>query len=129
MKTNNVCKSCSIRGYSPEICSLHHKFMGDGEDGHCSKWWPSEATQKQVGKTLALGACAGLLTSAVGLSAACLFGLKGLCETYLAAKVVVGSGMAGAMTSVAIKPSAADGASKQSKKRKHFVPPLYLNGS
>lgn len=127
MKHLNECKSCSIRGYSPEICALHHRMMPDGDEEPCPRWWSLNHTQKKVGKTLAIGACAGLLTSALGVSAACLVGLKSVCETIIAAKLVAGGGMAGAITSVAIKKGDAE-AAKQSRKRKHFVPPMSLTG-
>jgi len=126
MKHLNDCKQCSIRGYSPEICSLHHKMMPDGDGEPCERWWDFDLSHKKIGKTLALGACAGILTSALGVSAACFIGLKGLCETLIAAKLVAGGGMAGAMAGVAIKKGEDADAAKLSKKRKHFVPPMYL---
>ena len=123
MKINQLCKACSIRGYSPEICALHQKHLVDSEADQGSSWWSSDTKQCKVGKLVALGACAGVLTSALGVSAVCLVGLKGVFETLLAAKVVAGGGVAGAVASVALKSEG--GSPKLAKKRKHFVPPLY----
>lgn len=122
MKMNEVCKACSIRGYSSEICALHHKYMADCESGQRTNWLASESKQLKVGKMVALGACAGVMTSALGVSAACLIGLKGLCETILAAKVVAGGGVAGALANVALKSE--KGAPKKATKRKSFIPPF-----
>ncbi|MBF0482957.1 MAG: hypothetical protein HQK81_14470 [Desulfovibrionaceae bacterium] len=127
MKKNSDCKSCSIRGYSPELCTLHHKFMDTGADGRHPIWWPSALTGDKFGKTLAVGACAGVLTSAVGLTAAFLVGVKAAVESAIVAKIVAGAGVAGAMTNAAVK-SEKENEMAKPKKRKHFVPPLYLNG-
>jgi len=129
MKAPQACKNCSVRGYSPELCALHSKMLSE-EGYQTAHQWLCEHCDGAVGKALAVGACAGALTSVVGLSAACLVGLKGLFETVLAAKVLAGGGVAGAMTGVAIKngKNGKNGkGSNGSKKRKHFLPPIYLN--
>ena len=127
MKKNADCKSCSIRGYSPEFCNLHHKFMDNGGPGQHMSWLPPGLMDNKFSKTLAVGACAGVLTSAVGLTAAFLVGVKAAVESASVAKIVAGAGVAGAMTNAAVN-SEKDGALAKPKKRKHFVPPLYLNG-
>ncbi|BAH77592.1 hypothetical membrane protein [Solidesulfovibrio magneticus RS-1] len=129
MKPENPCKACPIRGYSPEVCNLHHKFMNGDNRLHCPDWLHLPAKPKKVGKTLAFGACVGLATSFVGLAAAGVVGLKAALEMALVAKVVTGAGMAGAVTNVVVAGEEETKATKPESKRKHFVPPFYLNGS
>ncbi len=126
-KTQQVCKSCSLRGYSPEICTFHHKYM-DGKAQKCQHHITGndDAQKSKLGKILAVGACAGVLTSALGITAACVIGIKGALEAIVAAKVVAGAGMAGAMTNIALKSGDGHEQPTTPKKRKHFVPPLYL---
>ena len=116
------CKVCPIRGYSPEVCALHHKYLNNKKNNACSLSQNSNKLPRKIGTVVALGACAGALTSVFGVSAACLVGLKGLCETMLAAKVVAGGGVAGAVIGVSINPG--DDPALHAKKRSHFVPPL-----
>jgi len=127
MNLSQTCKQCSIRGYSPELCALHNKMLQEENFMQVQRWWSATWGRRAIGKALAVGACAGALTSALGLSAACFVGLKGLAETVLAAKVITGGGIAGAVTSVTLKKGKNGQGSAGSKKRKHFVPPLYLN--
>ncbi|CAM2057514.1 conserved hypothetical protein [Desulfovibrionales bacterium] len=138
MKKYVKCKSCSLRGYSPEFCTLHHKFMQENDKSndymHSNNnyrdrlsWWENKIIRDRVGKTLAVGVCTGVFTSAVGLSAACLIGLKAMCETLLAAKVVAGAGMAGAVTSIVVNSRGGEEHAKLHKRRKYFVPPIYFN--
>lgn len=129
MKKENPCLTCSLRGYSPELCTLHRKYLKSERYAKRSLDGGSSRMGGKIGKALAFGACAGLVTSSVGLTAACLIGLKGLCETVLATTVVAGAGMAGAVTNVAVTMRHDEaGPSKTKPKRKVFLPPMYLNG-
>lgn len=129
MKSSNPCRACPIRGYSPEVCNLHHKYLSKQAKKSCPHWLGLSGKSGMVGKSLALGACVGLATSVAGLAAAGAVGLKAALEMAIMAKVVTGAGMAGAVTNAVVSGGDEKDCKKNGSKRKHFVPPLYLNGS
>lgn len=126
MNQPQECASCSVRGYSTEFCTLHRKFLHERGYSWMRDWWSSGWKKPSLGKTLAIGACAGLLTSVAGVSAAAAFGVKSLADSLIMAKLVAGGGVAGAMTSVAIDSESRDELKKTVKKRRCFIPPLVV---
>ncbi|GFK92329.1 hypothetical protein NNJEOMEG_00153 [Fundidesulfovibrio magnetotacticus] len=102
MKYPSICKSCAYQGYSPEICALHRKHL-QKQSGECARA-PRPVKGRYVsGTTFVAGVCAGVLTSVVGLSVACLAGVKALCGTAASAKLVTGAGAAGGVTGMTLK--------------------------
>jgi hypothetical protein len=126
MNQPQECASCSVRGYSTEFCTLHRKFLHEKGYSWMRAWWSSGWKKPSLGKTLAIGACAGLLTSVAGVSAAAAFGVKSLADSLIMAKLVAGGGVAGAMTSVAIDSEGREDLKNTAKKRRHFIPPLLV---
>jgi hypothetical protein len=127
------CLNCAIRGYSPEVCSLHLRTAmcnGGGDEFDCVDGIPVAPRKKKDAKftrSLAAGACVGVLTSAVGIGAAVAIGVKGVLEAVIAAKLMAGMGIAGAATSAALKNK--DSHAKSGKTAKHSgysVPTLYV---
>jgi len=118
-----------MRGYSPELCTLHRKYLNSDRYARRLKQRAGGNTGNKIGKTLALGACAGLAASSVGLTAAFFIGLKSLCEAAIATTVVAGAGITGAVTNAAVTLHGEESETQQAKpKKKVFLPPLYLNG-
>jgi hypothetical protein len=81
---------------------LHRKHL-QKESGKKQRACHTESKMRISGKTFAFGVCAGVLTSAVGISVACLAGVKALCGTAATAKLVTGAGAAGGVTSMTLK--------------------------
>ncbi|WP_173080299.1 hypothetical protein [Fundidesulfovibrio magnetotacticus] len=130
MSSKADCLNCAIRGYSPEVCALHLRMAKGGEDmdattktcGSCAQG----NSRNHLGKTLAAGACVGMVASVAGLGAAVAVGVKGVIETVLAAKLVAGMGIAGAATSAAIKNKADKQDGKGNGHLGYSVPILYV---
>jgi hypothetical protein len=132
MSSKADCLNCAIRGYSPELCGLHLRMAtcdGQGDDAcACPAKSPNgeKSNKSKLTKTLAAGACVGVLTSAVGIGAAVAVGVKGVLEAVIAAKLMAGMGMAGAVTSAAIKNKKGPQDAKDAKHAGYSVPVLYV---
>ncbi|HUV49770.1 MAG TPA: hypothetical protein VMW78_01945 [Anaerolineae bacterium] len=110
------CATCEFRGYSAYVCKLHHKKMTGKE---CD----SRGSLKCIGKTVAVGAGAGIIASTVGMIAMLpAIGIKTLFAHLLAVKVGAGGGVAGAGVNLARKATEKDHAEKKKKRtRKRIV--------
>ena len=81
---------------------MHRKHLNK-HSGKKQRACPAPGKKLVSGRTFAIGVCAGVLTSAVGISVACLAGVTALCGTAATAKLMAGAGAAGGVTSMTLK--------------------------
>lgn len=99
-KKKSQCASCTINGYSPEVCKLHHKQQVkksvSREDGPKPLWrqWSAKAL---------IGAGVGAGGAMAGIAVAPIFGVKALFGHVIATKIACGAAGAGAGSNVAIQ--------------------------
>jgi hypothetical protein len=92
---NSLCDSCTIKGYSFEICKKHLEHM-DHEKSSAKKTGFGSRMKSLAGKA-AVGAGIGVVVYFVGLALAPAIGAKALLGHLIAAKVTyVGAAGAGA---------------------------------
>jgi hypothetical protein len=101
--THSQCSTCSIRGYSNDICKLHYKTMSkEGCVHHTENQPQEECSWKSLGKKAAIGAGIGIAGTCAGLAVLPALGLKALLGHTLATTVSSAGGALGAGTNVAI---------------------------
>lgn len=122
MKTETACETCELRGYSPEVCHLHHMQALEDlvEDDR-----PLRSALK-MGKTAALGAGVGVMAVAFGAAAAPVLGIKVAIELAFALKLSAG---AGAAINVIRKKRHGKKRLDMAKRKRPLVMPLTLKGS
>lgn len=125
MKTETACETCELRGYSPEICHLHHMQALEDlvEDDR-----PLRSALK-MGKTAALGAGVGVMAVVFGAAAAPVLGIKVAIELAFALKLSAGAGAAGAAINVIRKKRHGKKRLEMAKRKRPLVMPLTLKGS
>lgn len=114
------CETCEFKGYSPEVCRLH---LSKGSGAQEDKDMPCRPIN-WIGKTAAVGACAGVAATFAGLFAAPVVGLKALIGHSVAAKMTAG-GAAGAGVNLARKWKRSPTSPQKPAKRGSILP-MYL---
>ncbi|MBF0529788.1 MAG: hypothetical protein HQK55_11075 [Deltaproteobacteria bacterium] len=118
------CDTCEFKGYSLDFCRLHSKHMSESMGGECRP----DQSGKSLGRTIAVGAGAGVLATVAGVTAAPALGLWGAVELAVAIKIGLGAGVAGAVYNAARKKITTQKQSKKDSPKKSWIPPLYLKG-
>ncbi len=122
------CITCSIRGYSKEICKLHRQHMNKETCQHHeaaitpTSGKPQPCSWKSFGLKAAIGAGLGVTGMFAGLAVLPVFGLKAILGHSLATTLSGAGGALGAGTNVALhqrKQCSTDG----KKKKKDLVLP------
>lgn len=116
------CSTCSIRGYSKEICKLHRKHMHKEICQHHETEAPLTSGKampcswKSFGLKAAIGAGLGVTGMFAGLAVLPVFGLKAILGHSLATTLSGAGGALGAGTNVALhqrKQCSTDGKKKK----------------
>ena len=121
------CETCSIRGYSYELCKMHkmHQKKDTEDDSEESE---SSSTLKKVGKTAAIGAGLGVCAATLGMAAVPVVGIKTVLVGHaLAYKLAVGGGAAGAGANL-VKNARKRKERTKKEKKKQILLPKYLKG-
>ena len=122
------CETCEYRGYSPEICKFH-----SAKGNICDDDPEQDESLKRIGKTVVLGAGAGVVAGVAGVAVAPIVGLKAAMAHAVGhavgAKVTVGTavggGVAGAGVEAAKTRKKGKSGTKQTRRRT-ILTPLYL---
>jgi molybdopterin biosynthesis enzyme len=80
-----------------------------------------DSLKQHPGKTFVVGACAGVLTSVLGVSVACLVGFKALFGSAVATTVVTGAGAIGGVTNVSLKNGRKTAKKKRTEREKESL--------
>ncbi|MBF0529937.1 MAG: hypothetical protein HQK55_11835 [Deltaproteobacteria bacterium] len=114
------CEKCEFKGYSADICKLHHKMNTKQLNRACH----GQTGWNGLKSSLAVGAGAAILTTLAGVAAAPALGLKAAFDLALALKIGVGAGVGAAALNVAKKKKPSKLKISPSKKRKKILLPL-----
>ena len=112
------CESCEYKGYSPEVCRLHSSKSSKTDTEKCVLTHPA----KRIGKTAALGACAGLIATVVGLAVAPVIGLKAFLLHGAVTNMTAGGAVGAGINVVRKWKDSSSSTSKSAEKRDILLP-------
>ena len=91
------CESCTIRGYSPELCKMHLQHVA--KEKNIAK---PTSPLKNLGGAAAIGAGVGVTGCLAGMAIAPALGAKAILGHLVAVKVAGAGGAVGAGANVAL---------------------------